>query len=357
MSQPPEQSSLCRALQTQVIPWIEHWGMEKIFVATDSYQQLQAGGESLPKGMLAIPHPLIGKRRTVRSSRIYGSASIINARWFEDNLQAARTPKLCFILSGAILFPVADYQVVCRAGQGILIPPGVPFAYKLAKEHIDFQGGMKQCEILQLLPYQNSLSCWISTKVCDEKGRFSNETEVASVLHSKVPEYLKNLVGEAVRRDTFHDIMCRSWLKLLAYELYRELRNTLVVNAKSYPYQPDIANLAVTEGEDPIALAQKYIRRNLTAGLSINSVANFVCMSRTVFTEKFRQQTGMSFGEYVKQQRLQQACTLLEETDLSIVQVSKTVGVTTARLRSLFQQELSVSPVQYRLQHKNELRL
>lgn len=327
--------------------------MEKIFVAADSYQNLLAYSDSLPKGMRVIPRPLTGKRRTIRSSRVYGSASIVNARWPEDNLQATRTPKLCFILSGALLFPVADYQVVCRAGQGILLPPGVPFAYAFAKEHIDFSGGVKQCEILQLLPYQNSLNCWISTKLFDEKGRFANSADVVSIVHSKVPEYLKSLVVEATRRETFHEIMCRSWLKLLAYELYRELRDALVVKAKSHRYQPDIANLSSNESEDPIALAQKYIRRNLTAGLSINSVANYVCMSRTVFTEKFRQQAGMSFGEYVKQQRLQQACTLLEETDLSIVQVSKTVGITTARLRSLFQQELSLSPTKYRLQLKN----
>lgn len=360
MSQSAEPSSLCRALRDQIIPWIERWGMQKIFVAASSYEELQQREEGLPPGMTVTPRPLRGKRRAIRSPRVYGAAGVVTAQWPADNLQTARTPKLCFVLSGTLVHPVADYQLVCRAGHGILLPPGVPFAYAFKKEHIDWSGGLKKCELFQLLPYQSSLNCWIATKALNEKGHFFSSADVVSVVHSKVPDYLKSMTSEAVKREAFYETICRSWLQLLVYELYRELEDALVVRAKSQEALILSRNLSNTvaettsfkEIESPISHAQKYIAQNLTSGLSIDHVADYICMSRSIFTEKFRQHTGLSFTEYVTQLRLQEAQTLLRETDLSIVQISKTIGVTTAWLRKLFQERFSLSPTQYRQQQR-----
>lgn len=334
--------------------------MQKIFVAASSYEELTRREEGLPDGMTAKPRPWRGKRQAMRSSRVYGSAGVVNAKWPDDNLQTTRTPKLCFILAGAISYPVADYQLQCKAGHGILLPPGVPFALEIKEEYIDFRSGMKQCEIFQLLPYQSSLNCWISTKSLDAKGKFSNRADVVSLVHSKVSEYLKSVTVEALKKEPFHQIMCKSWLQLLAYELYRELEDALVVRTKwrgalimgVNGQHPVLEDISEQEGETPIAQAQKYIRQNLALDLSIDHAADYICMSRSVFTEKFRQHTGLSFTEYVTQQRLQEARTLLKETDLSILQISKTVGVTTAWLRKLFHRQLSLSPTQYRKQHQ-----
>lgn len=359
MSQSVEPSSLCRALSDQIIPWVERWGMQKILVAGSSYEELKRRQEGLPPGMTVTPRPLRGKRQALRS-HVYGSASVVNAKWPEDNLQAARTPKLCFVLTGSMSYPVGDYQVHCQAGHGLLLPPGVPFALDIKPEYINFNSGAKQCKIFQLLPYQNSLNCWISTKALDERGKFSNSADVVSVVHSKVPEYLKSMTSEALKQEQFFDTICRSWLQLLTHELYRELGAALVVRAKSREglimerqgYHGDLEKTPSSEAESLISLAQKYISQNLTAGLSIDDVADYICMSRSVFTEKFRQHTGLSFTEYVTQIRLQEVQTLLKETDLSITQISKTVGVTSAWLRQLFQEEFALSPTQYREKHR-----
>lgn len=360
-----EPSSLVRALRDQIIPWVERWGMQKILVAASSYEELKQRPEGLPPGMTVTPRPLRGKRQAIRSSRVYGAAGVVTAKWPDDNLQTARTPKLCFVLSGTLTHPVADYQLICRAGHGILLPPGVPFAYAFKKEHIDWNSSGRKCELLQILPYQNSLNCWIATKELNEKGKFYSSADVVSVVHSKVPEYLKSMTGEAIKREAFYETICRSWLQLIVYELYRELEDALVVRAKSQEAlimsrsqgsaEPEITSFQ--EIESPIIQAQKYIAQNLTSGLSIDHVADYVCMSRSVFTEKFRQHSGLSFTKYVTQLRLQEAQKLLRETDLSIIQISKTVGVTTAWLRKLFQEEFSLSPNQYRLQNRTHTSL
>jgi AraC-like DNA-binding protein len=353
MDETSAESSLCEALQSRIIPCIEREGINNFMVVGNSYRELIARQESLPDGMEVVHRPLRSRRKAMRSSRVYGATSIVNAHWPEDDLQATRTPKLCFILSGAIAYPIADYKLLCQSGHSFLIPAGIPFARVLGKESIDLHRS-KNCRILQIIPYQNSLNCWISTKTLNEQGRFSNMGDVASVVGSRVSDYIKSLADELLKPGPFHEKICLGWLQLITCELYRELKKTIVVKTHGHSYRLDKTQ-HVDFKEEPMLQVQKYIRKNLALGISINDAANYACLSRSVFTKKFREYTGTSFSTYTTQLRLQEAQLLLIQTDLSIIQVSKTVGLTTARLRAMFQKEFSLSPTQYRERHRESL--
>jgi AraC-like DNA-binding protein len=356
VTRPSETSSLFRALRDQIIPCIERWGMAKILVAPSSFAEFRKRQSTLPDGITAKPRPIRGKRQAVRSPRVYGAAGMVNARWPDDNLQSTRTPKFNFVLSGAISYPIADYEVRLPCGYGVLLPPGVPFAWEIHKEHLDFDAGSKHCRIFQMLPYQNSLNCWIGTKSLNARGKLFHEADVASLVHSKVSEYLINATHEALKEDTFRASICQSWLQLLAYELCRELEHIQVLPSTEWAASlrgkgerhPLMKNVPDEENHDPMARTRLFIRQNLARDLSIDNVAGLVCMSRSVFTENFRRQSGATFTEYVTQQRLLEAQLLLRETDLSINQISKAVGMTSAWLRELFRQHLALSPSQYR---------
>ena len=100
----------------------------------------------------------------------------------------------------------------------------------------------------------------------------------------------------------------------------------------------------------PISQAQEYIRSRIGQPLTIEQVAQRLCMSRTSFTRQFRERTGKSFSEYVNDYRFEHAQMILRETDLSIEQVGKSVGVSAAYIRSLFQERLGMSPTAFRKQ-------
>ncbi len=97
--------------------------MEKILVVSPRWRR----SFELPEGMHWTRRALLDKRVPVRGRRAYGASAVVGARWPHDNLHSTRTPKLCFVLSGSMEMRVADYVLHCRAGHGLLLPPGTPF--------------------------------------------------------------------------------------------------------------------------------------------------------------------------------------------------------------------------------------
>jgi transcriptional regulator GlxA family with amidase domain len=72
-------------------------------------------------------------------------------------------------------------------------------------------------------------------------------------------------------------------------------------------------------------------------------------MSVRTFTHRFREEVGISPGQWLTPQRVERARGLLEATDLSIDQVAREAGFGTATsLRRHIQAALGVSPTMYR---------
>lgn len=67
------------------------------------------------------------------------------------------------------------------------------------------------------------------------------------------------------------------------------------------------------------------------------------------FTRRFREESGLSPGEWIVGQRVERARALLEQTDLPMEHVAREAGFGTAQsLRKHVQAALGVSPTAYR---------
>lgn len=72
-------------------------------------------------------------------------------------------------------------------------------------------------------------------------------------------------------------------------------------------------------------------------------------MSERSFIRKFREATGQTVGEYIATARLETACRLLTETELSLKEAARKCGFrSAAALRRAFMARIGVPPRQYR---------
>lgn len=92
-----------------------------------------------------------------------------------------------------------------------------------------------------------------------------------------------------------------------------------------------------------------YINDHAAFSLSLDQLAKIACMGITKLKETFKQINGCTITEYIQQQRMGQAEFLLSHTDLSIAQISRTVGYSNAsRFAELFQRNVGILPGEYR---------
>lgn len=324
-------------------------GSSLLFFARGTYQEALQKSSPLPPGILLEPRRWKhkGGGGSYRS-RPYSATNVVDKEWKVDGLLAARVPKLCFVLSGYVAFTIADYIVHCKAGQAILLPPGVPFPNG-RDSYIDRSvAGNHECELLQVLPHPNGhTTCW-TTHHRQQGSQFYKTAVTSSILHSAMTLHIGLLIEEYETVDEYQEVIRSRILQTLLIRLLRELRYlpTLRSGNDVIPWNPEAAMLQM----HPITQAQEYIRSRIGQPLSIEEVAQRLCMSRTSFTRQFRERTGKSFSEYVNDYRFEHASMILKETDLSIEQVGKSVGVSAAHVRALFHERLGISPTAFRKQ-------
>ncbi|MEV4329744.1 helix-turn-helix domain-containing protein [Streptomyces sp. NPDC049597] len=95
--------------------------------------------------------------------------------------------------------------------------------------------------------------------------------------------------------------------------------------------------------------ARAWALARLHEPIQLRDMAAQESMSVRTFTRRFREEAGVSPGQWITQQRVERARHLLESTDLSVDQVARDAGFGTAQsMRQHLQAALGVPPTVYR---------
>ncbi len=102
-------------------------------------------------------------------------------------------------------------------------------------------------------------------------------------------------------------------------------------------------------GESSTAAARAWALDRLDRPIALRELAARSAMSVRTFTRRFREETGMSAGDWLAQRRVERARQLLETTTLPVDQIARAAGFGTGvSLRNHFHDALGVTPSAYR---------
>lgn len=99
---------------------------------------------------------------------------------------------------------------------------------------------------------------------------------------------------------------------------------------------------------DSITKAIGIMEANYPEPLTIEQLAQLLGLERTYFSSLFREKTGYSPYQYLTALRIQKACLLLAETQLSIADIAELVGLDFRNFARLFKKQTGVTPLAYR---------
>ncbi|MCR5217792.1 response regulator [Treponema sp.] len=118
--------------------------------------------------------------------------------------------------------------------------------------------------------------------------------------------YLKSLMIENIAQvDSYEE-----WKRYIGdYVIY--LTQLLIKQQGKYPY---------------ITKAISYVNRHYSENITMATVANYVSMNYTWFSEKFKEQVGTNFNDYLKKYRMEQAKRLLEMGTYKVYEVANKSG-------------------------------
>ncbi|NJM75954.1 MAG: helix-turn-helix transcriptional regulator, partial [Acaryochloridaceae cyanobacterium RU_4_10] len=98
-----------------------------------------------------------------------------------------------------------------------------------------------------------------------------------------------------------------------------------------------------------IATSDRYINDHLAEDVTVTEIANELEMSQYYFSRLFKQSIGASPYQYVMQQRIERAQSLLKTTSLSVAAIAQLVGFSNHNQLTLqFRKFTGITPSNYR---------
>ncbi len=129
------------------------------------------------------------------------------------------------------------------------------------------------------------------------------------------------------------------------------LMQLLVYFMRGYERQNVAVNHAKAAQAKYIAGVMKYIENNYAEKISLQELARIALLSPNHLCKVFKEAAGITVSEYIQKLRLDKACRLLSDTDMTLAEIAVEVGYQdVGYLRRMFKKELGQTPSKYRAQ-------
>ena len=229
-----------------------------------------------------------------------------------------------YCTDGAGRYRIGEHAYNVSANQYFILPAGIPHAYASDEAQpwtiywIHFKGTMAA---------HYAKDAQSPTKVSPEKNSRINDR---NNLFEEMFNTLK--AGYSSENLRYVSSLFHYYLGSLRYiQQYRQAKR----------YVSDDANM--------VNIAIHYMKENIEKRITLQELADHVGYSTSHFTTLFKQQTGHTPLSYHNLLKIQQACYLLDITDMKINQISYKIGIGDQYYFSrLFSKIMGMSPYKYR---------
>lgn len=177
-------------------------------------------------------------------------------------------------------------------------------------------------------------------------------------LRNRKAEYIKNIYYEIIR------IILKNFSVIDDYDNSLDIGRLLsdeVIEQSDNPqqiveYLYNTVTLILKEDKSAnvncreiIGKAKEYIKKNYVKEITVKELASHFSVNPNYFSTIFKQETGVTLTNYLKDTRIEKACDLLKNTQSTIHEIAQIVGYEdTQYFYRVFKKTLGLTPLEYR---------
>jgi transcriptional regulator GlxA family with amidase domain len=131
-----------------------------------------------------------------------------------------------------------------------------------------------------------------------------------------------------------------------------QVRRAMALNNETHVQAPYLSQTIVQHQRDSISdKARRYVLKHLSEDISIAQLSVHCGTTERSLLRHFRAKFNLTPREYVQRLRIERARSLLESTQMTLVEISKRCGyLDPTSFRKLFKRETALTPGKYRVQ-------
>ncbi len=335
---------LSTLISTHLLPLARRQEGVRFIVARAEMKQAQLPDEiELQTGSIA------GRRVIVRNRREYDNVRNLKAVWPQAGLEEWETPRLVCIIQGSLVLQAGRFVFECPAGTHVYIPAGVPLGWKFPSS---LRTGVEaHSEVVNLMLHPQAVQCFITQAQQGRERVDCLENYIFKNLRlARLLQFIFEEADEAreAHRRVGTDLLCAFW-EIMAREV-REGHYTT-----PGPIGRPLTEQAEPQGTDFKAELLAYLQQHINQPLSLESVARAMYLSRSQFVRRMQQETGQTFVQFLTDYRMQEAKSLLSDSDWTIAAIAEFLGFRSSNyFQVVFRRANGISPHKFRLRSREE---
>ena len=184
---------------------------------------------------------------------------------------------------------------------------------------------------------------WISFRgsICEKVFNLINITKampvIKGIVSSTLIQLCKNIMDNLDNNDDYYALSATGYAQILFSELIALAKGGFVKTAVKNP------------NEEVIKKILTFISTNYSRDINIDLLCKYVNYSRSYVSRIFKDRVGISIPEYTNEIRIKRAKFLLENTEMNINEIAKSVGYEDPFYFSrIFKNKIKVSPIHYK---------
>lgn len=279
---------------------------------------------------------------------------------FRDNIIVTRHDKytpafihkhtffeMIYVFEGSIINKIGETELVMKAGDFCLLPPGIYHCLKDTNDSIVINILLKHyvanTVLSGLLEQKNVLSgFFIQSLYMTSNNRYLLfHTQGNRRLHTLIENLAEeDLLNKDFVQDEQHNAVKESLLNLIFNYLAR------------YHAQDTECDEIILTDSHLIVEIQNYLISNVNS-TTLQSLAKHFNYSPSYLSRFIQQTTGTNFSKILRRIKINKACSLLHNTSLSINEIGEQIGYSSQRqFNRAFRDITCMTPSEYRKQHK-----
>ena len=260
---------------------------------------------------------------------------------FSSSLHCHPEIELVYIKSGNGKRILGNHMGNFKAGDIVLIGSGLSHRWVPETSEIAGNNNIPEAIVSYLHPSVFS-NDFISVQECSKLRNVLERSKKGIMLHGATRQLVEIKIERLVTRQGFTKI-----LGLL------EILHLISVGEETSVICNDEIMVQENMQTDRFNDVYRYISLNFHKDISLEEISKVAHLTPTAFCRLFKQKTQKPFTTYLNDKRIAFACSLLQDSDLSIYQIATEAGFnTSSNFNKCFRQKVGISPGEYRAETK-----
>ncbi len=254
--------------------------------------------------------------------------------------------EMVYVRSGSGLHWHQGRRHSIYAGDCYVILPGEEHTYR-STSRLSITNVLFYPEVLQ--PYRDTLLSipgfrrfFTTEPLFREETSFRHKLHLSLTSQATVTTLVDGIRAETTSRTAGYEVGATGLFLQLVVHVSRAFDRSL----------ESLGAVPQFEGrESLVSAAIAYLEQNFSSDVRVEDIARSVFISASRLSHVFKETTGMSLGDYLTRMRIDRACQLLMQGELSITQIAFSLGFNdSAYFTRLFSKTTGMSPTVYRHQ-------